>query len=118
MDPAKISIIVNLCSPTCIKQLRSALGHIEYHRRFIRGYASITTPLERLLKKNKPFVWTSECENSFNTPKSKLVSAPTLIYLDWNMKFHMHIVDLGISLGVILVQFGEGNLDHQIYFTS
>ena len=35
MDPAKIAIIVNLPPPKSIKQLRTALGHTGYYRKFI-----------------------------------------------------------------------------------
>jgi hypothetical protein len=34
------------------------------------------------------------------------------------VEFHVHIDASGISLGVVLVQPSEGNLDHPIYFSS
>jgi hypothetical protein len=34
------------------------------------------------------------------------------------VEFHVHIDASGISLGAILVQPSEGNLDHPIYFSS
>lgn len=52
VDPAKIAIIVNLQAPTTVKELRAALGHTSYYWKFIKGYAQITAPLERLLKKS------------------------------------------------------------------
>ena len=39
VDPAKISIIVDLPPPTIVKQLCTTLGHIGYYRKFIKGYA-------------------------------------------------------------------------------
>ena len=50
MDPAKIAIIVNLPPLKSIKQLRTTLGHIGYYRKFIKGYAQITAPMEKQLK--------------------------------------------------------------------
>ena len=47
MDPAKIAIIVNLPPSKSVKQLRTTLGHIGYYKKFIQGYAKITTPMER-----------------------------------------------------------------------
>ena len=58
VDPAKIVIILDLPSPTSVTQLRSLLGHIGYYRKFIRGYAEITDPMEKLLKKYAKFQWT------------------------------------------------------------
>eukprot|EP00253_Pinus_taeda_P004862 PITA_04862 len=51
-----------------------------------------------------------------NILKEKLVSAPILVYLDWNKQFHVHIHASGIALGIVLVQPGKGDLDHPIYF--
>jgi hypothetical protein len=50
MDPAKIDIIVNLPPPSSVKQLRTTLKHTRYYRKFIKGYAQITVPMEKLLK--------------------------------------------------------------------
>jgi hypothetical protein len=47
--PSKISIIVYLPPPTSVKQLRTVLGHTGYYRKFIKGYAQITTPMEKIL---------------------------------------------------------------------
>jgi hypothetical protein len=41
-----------------------------------------------------------------------------MIYPDWKMEFHVHIDASGISLCAILVQPGEGHMDHPIYFSS
>jgi hypothetical protein len=45
------------------------LGHIGYYRKFIKGYAQIKTPMEKLLKKNCQFQRTKECQQSFNMLK-------------------------------------------------
>jgi hypothetical protein len=69
VDPSKIAIIVDLPPPTSVKQSRPALGHTGYYRKFIKGYAQITEPMEKLLKKNCLFSWTEGCQQSFNTLK-------------------------------------------------
>jgi hypothetical protein len=75
VDPSKISIIVDLPPPTSVRQLCTMLGHIGYYRKFIKGYAQITTPMEKLLKKYCQFQWTEECQESFDTLKQKMVTA-------------------------------------------
>jgi hypothetical protein len=71
-----------------------------------------------LIKKYEAFSWTPECAQSFDTLKEKISISPILIYLNWQVKFHVHIDAFGIALGQILAQPGEGNLDHHIYFSS
>ena len=61
VDPAKIAIIVNLPPLNSVKQLRTTLGHTGYYRKFIKGYAKITVPMEQLLKRDVKFKWTEEC---------------------------------------------------------
>jgi len=51
VDPANIAVILNLEAPRSVKQLRATLAHIRYYKKFIKGYAKITTPIEKLLKK-------------------------------------------------------------------
>jgi hypothetical protein len=58
VDPSKIAIIVDLSPPTSVKQLHIALGHTVYYRKIIKGYAHITIPMEKLLKKYCQFHWT------------------------------------------------------------
>jgi hypothetical protein len=62
VDQSKISIIVYLPPHTLVKQLCTALGHTRYYRNLIKGYAQITTPMEKLLKKDCQFSWIEECQ--------------------------------------------------------
>jgi len=51
-----------------------------------------------------------------NKIKERLVSAPILVYPDWNKMFHVHINVSQIALGVVLAQSGE-KMDHIVYYT-
>ena len=89
-----------------------------YYRKFIRGYVAITAPMEKLLKKDVVFEWTPERQGSFDTLKAKMASTPILVFPDWNKKFHVHVDASSTTLRVVLVQPGEGDLDHLIAYTS
>jgi hypothetical protein len=82
--------------------LRTALEHIGYYRKFIKGYEQITSPMEKLLKKYYQFQWKKECQQSFDTLKQKMVTTPILVFPDWSKEFHMHIDASSIRLGVML----------------
>ena len=49
VDLVKIAVILNLEAPRSVKQLRATLGHIGYYKKFIKGYAQFTVPMEKLL---------------------------------------------------------------------
>ena len=55
VDPTKVVIILDLPPPTSVTQLKSVLVHTGYYKKFIKGYAVITAPMEKLLKKDVKF---------------------------------------------------------------
>jgi hypothetical protein len=91
-------------------------GHTGYYRKFIKGYAQITAPMEKLLRKDTKFQWNDECQHSLDTLKEKMVTAPILVFPYWEKTFHVHVDALTIALGAILAQPGTGYLDHPISF--
>ena len=74
--------------------------------------------MEKLLKKEAKFQWNKDCYKGLNTLKKKLVTAPILIFPDWNKEFHVHVYASSIDLGTILSQLGEVDIDQPIYFAS
>jgi len=116
VDPTKIAIIVNLPPPTSVKQLRNMLKHTGYYRKFVKGYAQITAPMEKLLKCDVKYEWTEECQESLDILKERMVTAPILVFPEWKKIFHVHVDASSITLGIILAQPGEGGIDHPIAF--
>jgi hypothetical protein len=93
-------------------------GPHRYYQIFIKWYASITSPMEPSLKKSEEFVWFVEYQMSLYIPKENLVSELILVFLDWNLEFHVHVSTSGIAMGAILAQLGEEKIDHLFYFIS
>jgi hypothetical protein len=117
VDLTKITVIVNLPKPKTVCHLRATLGPTRYYRKFIKGYAQITTPMENLLRKDTKYQWNDECQHSLDTLKEKMVTAPILVFPDWEKTFHVHVDASTIALRAILAQPGAGDLDHSIAFT-
>eukprot|EP00253_Pinus_taeda_P003586 PITA_03586 len=74
--------------------------------------------MEKLPKGTEEFVWNEDYQTTLNKLKERLVSAPILVYPDWNKMFHVHIDASGIALGAVLVQPGEKNVDNLVYYAS
>ena len=60
------------------KKFKFLLGHTYFYRKFIHYYSDKTFALEEILKEDKEYEWTKECDASFDTLKRKLVEAPIL----------------------------------------
>jgi hypothetical protein len=73
--------------------------------------------MEKLLRKDTKYQWNDECQHSLDTLKEKMVTAPILVFPDWEKKFHVHVYASAIALGAILAQPGARDLDHLIAFT-
>jgi hypothetical protein len=74
--------------------------------------------MENILKEYCQFSWTKECQQSFDTLKQKMVTAPILVFPDWTNEFHVHVDASSITLGALLAQPGGGYIDHTLAFAS
>lgn len=102
-DPKKIDSVVQWPIPRSLKDLRSFLGLAGYYRKFIRGYAMISRPLNDLLKKGA-FKWNDLAEQAFTDLKRALVSAPVLAILDFTKVFVVETDASKIGIGGVLMQ--------------
>ena len=107
VDKVKITTIENLASPTNVKGVRSFLGNVDFYRSFIKDFSKITRPLCRLFEKDEAFVFDEACLDAFIEIKKRLISAPIMIALDWNIPFEIMYVTSDFSIRVILGQRHE-----------
>jgi hypothetical protein len=80
VDKAKIDVISKLPPPTNVKAVRSFLGHAGFYRRFIKDFSKITRPMTKLLEKDVPFHFDSECLKAFDVLKESLTKSPIMVY--------------------------------------
>ena len=80
--PSKVKAITEAPAPTNVNELRSYLGMVQYHAKFLPNLATELSPLHQLLKDKTPWSWTSECRAAFQTTKKLLTSARVLTHYD------------------------------------
>jgi transposase InsO family protein len=117
VDPEKVKVITDWKVPTTVKGVQSFLGFCNFYRRFIRNFSRIIKSLVRLVKKDTPFLWSSECERAFADLKKSLTTAPVLRHYDPELptKLETDAAD-GVVAGV-MSQF-HGNEWHPIAYYS
>ena len=74
MDPNKIEAMVIWNRSTNLSEVRSFLGLVDYHKRFVEGFSCIVAPFTQLTQKNIKFEWKEKCEKSFQELKLRLVT--------------------------------------------
>ena len=107
VDPTKVEAIVKWEAPKNVHEVRSFLGLAGYYRRFVQNFSIIASPLTRLLRKKVPFVWSDECQRSFDTLKTCLTSAPVLTLPEEDCGFVVYSDASRSGLGCVLMQQGK-----------
>lgn len=116
-EPEKISAVKNWPIPKSEKQIRSFLGLCSYYRRFVKNFAEIAKPLHALYEKNAKFLWTPECQKSFDSLKDSLTSAPILGFPIPSMQFILDTDASNQSVGAVLSQ-DQGGLERVVAYMS
>ena len=107
VDPSKVEAVLQWESPKSVTEVRSFVGLAGYYRRFIRGFSQIARPLTNLTKKDRPFVWTEQCEAAFQELKTLLTTAPVLVLPDSSQPFEVYTDASLMGLGCVLMQNGK-----------
>ena len=106
----KVEAIKQAPRPENSTQLRSFLGMINYHGKFIRNLSSILQPLNKLLQKNQAFVWSPQCEETFNKARDSLSSSHVLVHYDPSLPVILESDASQYGIGaVILHHFPNGD---------
>ncbi|WVZ89244.1 LOW QUALITY PROTEIN: hypothetical protein U9M48_035670 [Paspalum notatum var. saurae] len=89
-DPSKVKDVLNWKQPETVTEIRSFLGLAGYYRRFIKDFSKTAKPMTSLTKKNAKYLWSSNCEEAFQTLKKPLTSAPVLAQPDVTKPFDVY----------------------------
>src|SRR5260370_13035868 len=87
MDPVKISGIKDWPTPTKVRDVCSFLGFCNFYRAFIRGFAHLARPLNKLTRKDTEWQWGEDKQKVFNTLKMRVTSEPILTQPDLAEQF-------------------------------
>ena len=105
----KVRAVKDWPTPRDQGQLKSFIGLASYYRRYVRGFATIATPLYRLLQKDCDFVWSEACQEAFLGLKQALCEAPVLAPPDPTLPFILDTDASGVGVGGVLSQpWAEG----------
>jgi hypothetical protein len=70
MDPKKVEALVNMPLPTTPQEIQVFNRMAQFYMCFIKKFASIISPIIKLLKKSEIFVWIEKCKNTWEDIKN------------------------------------------------
>ncbi len=112
----KIQAIMNVLVPTNPQQIQVFNGMTQFYKCFIKNFAFIIVLITKLMKKTKPFIWTTKCQKTWDQIKQKYTEATILITPNWQLEFHVHIDASLLAIGALLAQNPISKYDQPIVY--
>jgi len=116
-NPKKCKAIIEMCSPTNIKEVQRLVGHLTAISRFLPKLANKTRPMIHLLKKSAKFAWNDECKHIFQALKTTLASPSILQKPNINLPLIVYITATEGTVSAAITQESVGT-QYPIYFVS
>ncbi|KAK9073810.1 hypothetical protein SSX86_006404 [Deinandra increscens subsp. villosa] len=116
-SPEQIKAILNLKSPTTIKDVQKLTGRIAALNRFISRSSEKSKDFYEILRKNKRFEWNEKHEEALKSLKEYLSSAPLLMKPIDGEPLTLYLAVSGSSVSAVLVKDHEGQ-QHPVYYVS
>lgn len=101
-DLSKIDAIVKAPTPGNVTQLKAFLGLINYYGKFVPNLSSLLHPLYALLKKEKKWLWSAECEGAFINIKKVLSSDKVLCHYEPALPLVLSVDSSAYGIGAVL----------------
>ncbi|XP_047174666.1 uncharacterized protein LOC124842265 [Vigna umbellata] len=115
-NPDKCEAILQMQSPTTLKEIQRLVGRLTALSRFIPNLAARMRPVLRKLKKGAGPAWDDECERAFQDVKTILVNPPVMNRPVPGGDLHIFLGVSETAISVVLMQ--ERPQARLIYFVS
>ncbi len=104
-DPENIAKVLMWKNPRNINELSSFLGFANYYREFIKGFAGIVAPLNKLKTKGTEYIWNDAAQDAFDKVRVALTSKPVLALPDEYGEFVLDTDASAVAISGILHQY-------------
>ena len=118
MDPEKLAAVTNWPEPQNVKDLRGFLGLATYYRKFVHRFAELTFPLNKLLRKNEPFIMGKDQRLAIKHLVNALTQGPILAQPDLSKTFILDTDASDTGIGAVLSQIGPQGEKVVAYFSK
>ena len=114
-NPDKIKVVLDMPSPSGIKEVQRLIGRIAALSRFVSRASDKCQPFFQVLK--KAFEWDAKCEEAFTTLKTYLSSPLILVSPVEGELLTLYLAVSDFSTNAVLVRDKE-RVQHPVYYCS
>ena len=114
-NPDKIKAVLDMPSPSGIKEVQRLTGRIAALSRFVSRASDKCQPFFQVLK--KAFQWDTKCEEAFSALKTYLSSPPILVSPVEGELLTLYLAVSDFSTSAVLVRDKE-RVQHPVYYCS
>ena len=121
---ANLKVIAEMAPPKTYTEIRHFTGMTGFFRRFIKGYSKIAKPLNDLLEGEASKLKAEEVElppdalKAFEELKMRCMTAPLLVFTDFQKPFRLETDASKEGLGAVLLQESDDGQYHPVAFAS
>ena len=115
VNPDKIKVVLDMPSPSGIKEVQQLTGRIVALSRFVSRASDKCQPFFQVLK--KAFQWDTKCEEAFSALKAYLSSRPILVSPIVGELLTLYLAVSDFSTSAVLVRDKE-RVQHPVYYCS
>ena len=102
MEEEKVGGVLKWPTPQCVRDVRKFLGLANYYRRFVKDFAKVALPMNRLTRKEEKWRWGEEQKKAFKQLKEIFTMRPVLATLDLDKEFRVEADTSNFATGGVL----------------
>ena len=113
----KLEAIRDAPAPTNLHQLRSWLGLVNYYNKYLPMASTKLKPLYDLERKDVAFIWTTDCDKSFNETKKALMHSKALAHYNPELPVVIATDASPYGIGAVMSHIIDG-IERPVIFIS
>ena len=118
MEEEKVGGVLKWPAPQCVRDVRKFLGLANYYRRFVKDFAKVALPMNRLTRKDEKWRWGEEQERAFKQLKEIFTTRPVLATPDLDKEFRVEADASNFATRGVLSVKCEDDLWRPVSFIS
>ena len=116
MNSRKIQIVVDWKTSTCIKNIQIFIEFVNFYRRFIKNFSKVVISLIKIIRKDKIFMWSKNCQHNFDIFKYLFIIVFILTHFNYIKKIILKTNVFDNVFANVMSQYENDDLLHLVTF--